>query len=94
MKPVLSYCTARAFSMGLLPMAHMSPPQAVAENDNDKLLPLPGEGLASRERIRRPHTAIPVSEHPPSCMDNARQRSLYRTLRGMKRLPVVLQRPR
>jgi hypothetical protein len=42
MKPVLSYCTARAFSMGLLPMAHMSPPQAVAENDNDKLLPLPG----------------------------------------------------
>jgi hypothetical protein len=64
MKPVLSYCTARAFSMGLLPMAHMSPPKAVAENDNDKLLPLPGEGLASWERIRRPHTAIPVSEHP------------------------------
>jgi hypothetical protein len=28
--------------MGLLPMAHMSPPQAVAENDNDKLLPLSG----------------------------------------------------
>jgi hypothetical protein len=60
MKPVLSYCTARVFSMGLLPMAHMSPPKAVAENDNDKLLPLPGRGLASRERIRRPQTAIPA----------------------------------
>jgi hypothetical protein len=41
MKPVLSYCTARAFLMNLLPMVHMRPPRAVAENDNDKLLPLP-----------------------------------------------------
>jgi hypothetical protein len=42
MKPILSYCTAKVFSMGLLPMAHMSLPKAVAENDNDKLLPLSG----------------------------------------------------
>jgi hypothetical protein len=41
MKSVLSYCTARVFSRGLLPMVAMSPPKAVAENDNDKQLPLP-----------------------------------------------------
>ncbi len=95
MKPILSYCTARVFSMGLLPMAHMSLPKAVAENDNDKLLPLPGEGLASRGRIRRPQTAIPVPGHiPTTCMDNASQRSPYRTLRDMKRLPLTSKRLR
>jgi hypothetical protein len=41
MKPVLSFCTARVFSMSLLPMVAMNPPQAVAENDNDKQLPFP-----------------------------------------------------
>jgi hypothetical protein len=41
MQPVLSYCTARVFLMNLLPMVHMRLPRAVAENDNDKLLPLP-----------------------------------------------------
>jgi hypothetical protein len=41
MKPVLSYCTTRAFSNGLLPMVAMSLPKAVAENDNDKQLPFP-----------------------------------------------------
>ena len=44
MKPILSYCTARAFSMGLLPMVAMSPPKAVAENDNVRLLPSQGFG--------------------------------------------------
>jgi hypothetical protein len=44
MKPILSYCTARVFSMGLLPMAAMSLPKAVAENDNDRLLPSQGCG--------------------------------------------------
>ena len=41
MKPVLSYCTAKMFSMSLLPMATMSAPKAVAENDNDRLVPFP-----------------------------------------------------
>jgi hypothetical protein len=41
MKPVLSYCTARAFAIGLLPMVAIRPPRAVAENDNDRLLPFP-----------------------------------------------------
>jgi hypothetical protein len=46
-------------------------------------------------RIRRPQTAIPIpGHHSPSCMDNAYQRPPYRTLRGMKRLPVALQRVR
>jgi hypothetical protein len=44
MKPVLSYCTARVFSPGLLPMVAMSPSKAVAENDNDKPLPFPFPG--------------------------------------------------
>jgi hypothetical protein len=39
MKPILSYCTARVFSRGLLPMVAMGPPKVVAENDNDKPLP-------------------------------------------------------
>ncbi len=39
MKPVLSYCTARAFLVGLLPLAAISLPKVIAENDNDKLLP-------------------------------------------------------
>jgi len=41
MKPVLSYCTAKMFSMSLLPMATMSAPKPVAENDNDRLVPFP-----------------------------------------------------
>ena len=41
MKPVLSYCTARIFSKSWLPMAAMSAPKVVAENDNDRLVPFP-----------------------------------------------------
>jgi hypothetical protein len=41
MKPILSYCTARVFLIGLLPMVAMSLPEAVAENDNDKVSPFP-----------------------------------------------------
>ena len=41
MKPVLSYCTAKMFSMSLLPMAKISAPKAVAANDNDRQIPFP-----------------------------------------------------
>jgi hypothetical protein len=41
MKPVLTYCTAKMFSMNLLPMAKISVPKVVAENDNDRLVPFP-----------------------------------------------------
>ncbi len=44
MKPVLSYCTAKVFLMGLLPMVAMSQPKVVAENDNAKQLPFPYVG--------------------------------------------------
>jgi hypothetical protein len=41
MKPTLTYCTARMFSTGWLPMAAMSAPKVVAENDNDRQVPFP-----------------------------------------------------
>ena len=59
MKPVLSYCTAKMFSMSLLPMATMGAPKAVAENDNDRLVPFPAVlGPAGQNLIRRPLTAL------------------------------------
>jgi hypothetical protein len=42
MTPVLSYCTARMFSIGLLPMVAMRPRHMAAENDNDRPPPFPG----------------------------------------------------
>jgi hypothetical protein len=36
MKTVLSYCSARVFATGLLPMVAMYPQQSGAENDNQR----------------------------------------------------------
>jgi hypothetical protein len=41
MKTVLSYCSARAFTTGLLPTVAMRPQHAVARNDNEGPLHLP-----------------------------------------------------
>ncbi|WP_154661091.1 hypothetical protein [Microvirga lotononidis] len=41
MKLTLTYCTARMFSMGLLPMVAISVPEVVAGNDNDWQVPSP-----------------------------------------------------
>lgn len=41
MKSILTYCTARMFSIGLLPMAAMRAPKVVAENANNWQAPSP-----------------------------------------------------
>lgn len=53
MKTVLSYCSARAFSTGLLPMVAMCPRQPGAENDNERQPPFQKEaGIAHSGHVQ------------------------------------------
>jgi hypothetical protein len=58
MKTVLSYCSARAFLAGLLPMVAMRPRQAVAQNDNAGPLRLPRVQTQDGRRRHRPHSRV------------------------------------
>jgi hypothetical protein len=42
MRTILSYCTAKPFRTGLLPMAAMIPHHVAAQNDNHERIPFPG----------------------------------------------------
>jgi hypothetical protein len=42
MRTLFSYCSAKSFLTGIMPLASLSPAQIPADNDNDPLLPFPG----------------------------------------------------
>jgi hypothetical protein len=77
MKTVLSYCSARAFSAGLLPMVSMSHPQpAVTVNDNDA----------------RPEVKLSINppEHQESAGPLHRDRAVYRQVAYLTAALVLL----